>query len=114
MSIAPPFADRRRALPGRQPGRRVIEAIFPGSDPTFVEGWAAIADLFDRLDDQRPATCGAYATRYLLAPLGFSESGGVDTTREDYLAHLAGTVIEETELDDVRAADAAGRGARLG
>ena len=30
---------------------------------------------------------------------------GVDTTREDYLAYLAGTVIEREELDDVPAHD---------
>ena len=104
MSVAPPFADRRRALPGGAPGRRAIETIFPDARPTYVEDWESIADLFDTFDDQRPATCGAYATRYLLAPLGFRSSDGVDTTREDYLAHLAGTVIEETELEDVRTA----------
>ena len=106
MSVAPPFADRRRALPDDVPGRHVVETIFPDARPTFVEGWDAIAAMFDTLDDQRPATCGAYATRYLLAPLGFREADGVDTTREDYLAHLAGTVIEETELGDVDAAAA--------
>lgn len=104
MSVAPPFADRRRTLPGGAPARRVIETVFPDARPTYVEGWEEIADLFDGLADQRPATCGAYATRYLLAPLGFREAGGVDTTREDYLAHLAGTVIEATELEDVEAA----------
>ena len=104
MSVAPPFADRRRALPEGAPARRAIETIFPDARPTYVEGWTSIADLFDTFGDQRPATCGAYATRYLLAPLGFREADGVDTTREDYLAHLAGTVIEESELGDVRVA----------
>lgn len=104
MSVAPPFADRRRALPGGAPARRAIEAIFPDARPTYVGSWGAIADLFDTFGDQRPATCGAYAARYLLAPLGFREADGVDTTREDYLAHLAGTVIEATELEDVRTA----------
>jgi hypothetical protein len=103
VSVAPPFADRRRHLPGRAPARRVVETIFPDARPTYVEDWDAIAALFDTLDDQRPATCGAYATRYLLTPLGFSEADGVDTTREDHLAHLAGTVIEESELEVVRA-----------
>ncbi|HSL75308.1 MAG TPA: hypothetical protein VK867_00060 [Candidatus Limnocylindrales bacterium] len=107
MSVVPPFADRRRALPDGAPARRAIETIFPDARPTYVERWDAIADLFDTFDDQRPATCGAYATRYLLAPLGFPQAEGVDTTREDYLAHLAGTVIEETELEDVRATAAA-------
>jgi hypothetical protein len=103
MSVAPPFADRRRALPGGVPARRVVETIFPEARPTYVDDWQAIASMFDTLDDQRPATCGAYATRYLLAPLGFRGADGVDTTREDHLANLAGTVIEETELEDVRA-----------
>ncbi|HEV8698940.1 MAG TPA: hypothetical protein VGQ89_14685, partial [Candidatus Limnocylindrales bacterium] len=71
MSVSPPFADRRRALPGDQPARRVVEAIFPRATVSYVEHWREIADLFDRLEDQRPATCGAYAARYLLAPLGF-------------------------------------------
>ena len=104
MSVAPPFAHRRRALPGGAPARRAIETIFPDARPTYVEGWESIADLFDTFGDQRPATCGAYATRYLLAPLGFRSTDGIDTTREDYLAHLAGTVMEETELEDVRTA----------
>lgn len=108
MSVAPPFAlDRRRRPPGGEPPRRVVEAIFPGVDVAYVDGWAAIADAFDRLEDQRPATCGAYATSYLLAPLGYQTADGVDTMREDYLAYLAGTVIEEDELEDVRRAKAA-------
>ena len=106
MSVAPPFADRRRPVPAGRPAREVVEAIFPTARVAYVEGWPAIADLFDRLDDQRPATCGAYAARYLLAPLGFPTAEGVDTTREDYLAHLAGTVIEDAELTDVHATQA--------
>ncbi len=103
MSVAPPFAvDSRREVPGGQPAHRVIEAIFPNTDIAYVEEWSSIADVFDRLEDQRPATCGAYATRYLLGPLGYPQSDGIDTTREDYLAYLAGTVIEREELDDVR------------
>ncbi len=103
MSVAPPFAfDVRRAVPGGHPARRVVEALFPNADVAYVEGWSSIADAFDRLEDQRPATCGAYATRYLLGPLGYAESDGVDTTREDFLAYLAGTVIEAEELEDVR------------
>jgi len=103
MSVAPPFVDRRRSLPGGVAARRVVETIFPDAHAIHVDGWEAIAGTFDTLDDQRPATCGAYATRYLLAPLGFREADGVDTSREDYLAHLAGTVIEETELEEVQA-----------
>ncbi len=101
MSVAPPFADRRRPVPGGRPARWVAEAIFPSARVAYVGGWEAVADRFDSLDDQRPATCGAYATRYLLEPLGFPSADGVDTTREDYLAYLAGTVIEATELPDV-------------
>jgi hypothetical protein len=102
MSVSPPFADRRRPVPDGRAAREVVEAIFPEAQVSYVEHWSEISDLFDRLEDQRPATCGAYAARYLLAPLGFRTSEGVDTTREDYLAHLAGTVIEDTELQEVR------------
>jgi hypothetical protein len=102
MSVSPPFADRRRPTPDGRPAREVVEAIFPDAKISYVERWPEIADLFDRLEDQRPATCGAYASRYLLAPLGFRASDGVDTTREDYLAYLAGTVIEESEREAVR------------
>jgi hypothetical protein len=102
MSVSPPFADRRRRAPAGRPAREVVEAIFPGARVAYVEHWPDIAGLFDRLEDQRPATCGAYAARYLLAPLGFTTSDGVDTTREDFLAHLAGTVIEGSELEEVQ------------
>ena len=101
MSVAPPFADRRRPLPDGRPASQAAEAIFPSARVAYVGDWDRISTLFDRLDDQRPATCGAYAARYLLAPLGYPSADGVDTTREDYLAHLAGTVIEATELPDV-------------
>jgi hypothetical protein len=91
----------------------VVEAVFPQADVAYVDGWSAIADVFDDLSDQRPATCGAYVTCYLLAPLGYRTADGVDTTREDYLAHLAGTVIEQDELEDVRRTKAAVEEARL-
>ena len=108
MSVAPPFAiDRRREPPGGAPARGAVEAIFPDADVAYVDGWSSIAEAFDRLEDQRPATCGAYATSYLLAPLGYPIADGVDTTREDYLAYLAGTVIEKDELEDVRRTKAA-------
>jgi hypothetical protein len=103
----PPFANRRRPVPGGAPARRIAEVLFPDAQIRHVAGWPAIADVFDALDDQRPATCGAYATRYLLGPLGHPRHDGVDTTREDYLAHLAGTVIETDELADVATARAA-------
>ncbi len=103
MPVSPPFANRRRPVPGGRPPREVVEAIFPGADVAYVEHWDAITEVFDALEDQRPATCGAYAARYLLAPLGFRTSEGIDTTREDYLAYLAGTVIEDEEMAEVRA-----------
>jgi hypothetical protein len=114
MAVAPPFPiDRRREPPGGHPPRDVVKALFPNADVAYVDGWPSIADTFDRLDDQRPATCGAYATRYLLSPLGYRTSDGVDTTREDFLAYLAGTVIEQDELDDVRRTNAAAEEAGL-
>jgi hypothetical protein len=85
----------------------VVEAVFPQADVAYVDGWSSIVDVFDGLGDQRPATCGAYVTSYLLAPLGYRTADGIDTTREDYLAHLAGTVIEQDELEDVRRTKAA-------
>jgi Family of unknown function (DUF6885) len=103
MPVSPPFADRRRPVPGNRPARDVVEAIFPGAVVSYVEHWDEIADVFDTFENQRPATCGAYAARYLLSPLGFERSEGVDTTREDYLAYLAGTVIEDEEMAEVRA-----------
>jgi hypothetical protein len=101
MSVAPPFADRRRPVPNGRPAREIVEAIFPSAEVAYVSDWPAIAALFDTLADQRPATCGAYAARYLLGPLGYRTSDGVDTTREDYLAYLAGTVIEASEVPSV-------------
>ena len=91
----------------------MVEAIFPHAEVAYVEGWASIADAFDRLDDQRPATCGAYATSYLLAPLGYWTSDGVDTRREDFLAYLAGTVIEQDEVEEVERTAAAVRAGGL-
>jgi len=98
------------AVPGGLPPRRVPEALFPGATVRYVHAWEAVADAFDRLGDQRPATCGAYAARYLLAPLGYVRHDGIDTSREDYLAFLAGTVVEAYEVEPaerVRAAVAA-------
>jgi hypothetical protein len=81
-----------------------LAAIFPGEDVTFVPRLDAIASRFNRLANQRPATCGAYALSYLLPALGFERSGDLDLTAEDALAHLAGVVIESYEVapsDDV-------------
>ena len=92
--------------------RQVAERLFPDAVVQYVDGFERMADLYDHLGDQRPSTCGAYAARYLLAPLGFGLADGVDTTREDYLAFLAGTVLEAAEVgpaEDARAtADAEG------
>jgi hypothetical protein len=71
-----------------------------------VDQFEAMADLLDSFADQRPATCGAYVARYLLAPIGYPLHDGYPTTREDYLALLAGTVIEayeEAPAESVRA-----------
>jgi len=86
-----------RTVPGGFPPRRVAEALFPGTPIHYVDRFDAMADLLDSFADQRPATCGAYVARYLMAPLGYAVHEGVSTTREDYLALLAGTVIEAYE-----------------
>lgn len=91
-SGAPP-----RIVPGGLPPRRVAEALFPDTPIHYVDRFDAMADLLDSFADQRPATCGAYAARYLMAPLGYPIHDGVPTTREDYLALLAGTVMEAYE-----------------
>jgi hypothetical protein len=61
-----------------------------------------MAARFDRLDDQRPSTCGAYALGYLLPALGFERHAGNDLAAEDYLAHLAGVVVEGDEVGPSR------------
>ena len=102
----PVTRDTPLVVPGGLPPRRIPEALFPGAAVRYVDRYEAIADAFDRLADQRPATCGAYCGLYLLGPLGFVEHDGVATDREDYLALLAGTVIEAYEqepADRVRA-----------
>jgi hypothetical protein len=102
-----------RAVPNGLPARRIAEALFRDAEIRYVDGFDAIADRFDRFDDQRPSTCGAYAARYLLAPSGFAEHDGVDTTREDYLAWLAGTVLETHEVGPATAAGAEAKAAGL-
>ena len=101
-----------RTVPNGRPPRRIAEALFPASEIHYVDEFDAIADLLDSFEDQRPATCGAYVARYLLSPLGYAVNHGVLTTREDYLAHLAGTVIEADEEAPADAARAEAR--RLG
>lgn len=95
-----------RTVPGGLPPRRVAEALFPGARIHYVDQFDAMADLLDSFADQRPATCGAYVARYLLSPTGYPVHDGHPTTREDYLALLAGTVIEayeEAPAESVRA-----------
>lgn len=87
----------QRAVPGGLPARRIAEALFPAVRIHYVDGFEAMADLLDSFGDQRPATCGAYVVRYLLPSLGHAVHDGVSTTREDYLAFLAGTTIEAYE-----------------
>jgi hypothetical protein len=104
MAVEPQSTSR--SVPGGLPPRRVAEALFPGAAIHYVDRFDAMADLLDSFADQRPATCGAYVARYLLAPLGHALHEGVPTTREDYLALLAGTVIEayeEAPADAIRA-----------
>lgn len=83
-------------------GSRVADrlaAIFPGERIALVDRVDAMAARFDALANQRPATCGAYALSYLLPPLGFARFGEFDLSAEDALAHLAGVVIEEYEVE---------------
>ncbi len=101
-----------RSVPDGRPPRRIAEALFPASEIHYVDEFDAMADLLDSFEDQRPATCGAYVARYLLSPLGYAINDGVPTTREDYLAYLAGTVIEADEEAPADAARAEAR--RLG
>jgi hypothetical protein len=97
----------------RLESRTVAERQFPGAEVRYVEGFERIADLFDTFGDQRPSTCGAYAARYLLAPLGHPTAEGGDTTREDFLAHLTGTVLEAVEVGPAEEAGAAARASGL-
>ncbi len=94
---------RARDLPNDLPPWRAPEALFPDTPIAYVDRWASIGPARLLLDDQRPSTCGAYAVRYLLGPLGFPAHDGIPTTREDYLAHLAGTVLQAWEDGPARA-----------
>jgi hypothetical protein len=86
VSAAPTVADR-------------LGAVFPGESIALVNRAPEMAARFDALANQRPATCGAYALSYLLPPLGFDRFGEYDLTAEDALAHLAGVVIEDYEVE---------------
>ncbi len=77
---------------------RRFAAVFPDQSIVLVDRADRMATRFDTLAHQRPATCGAYVLSYLLAPLGFERHDGKDLTAEDYLAHLAGVIIEEYEV----------------
>lgn len=65
-----------------------------------------MASAFDRLEHQRPATCGAYGLAYLFPALGFRSRDGHDLNAEDYLAHLAAVVVE---ADEIGLSEAVGR-----
>jgi hypothetical protein len=82
-----------------------FEGLFPGERITLVDRADAMAEQFDRLTDQRPSTCGAYALSYLLPALGYARHDGHDLAAEDYLAHLAGVVIEGHEVGPSREVD---------
>lgn len=73
-------------------------ALFPGERIALVDAIDEMAERFDRLGDQRPATCGAFALSYLLPAVGFARHEGRDVAAEDYLAHLAAVVVEEREV----------------
>jgi hypothetical protein len=77
---------------------RRADALFPGESLTLVDRADKMADRFDQLADQRPSTCGAYALSYLLPAVGFERHEGRDLSAEDYLAHLAGVVVEGHEV----------------
>jgi hypothetical protein len=89
---APPSSDARRSVADR------FRAIFPSETITLVDGIDEIGRRFDQLTDQRPSTCGAYALSYLLPAMGFERHDGNDVAAEDYLAHLAGVVVEAREI----------------
>ena len=99
------------AIPGSVRGR--LARIFPGERITLVERVDEMAGRFDALTDQRPATCGAYALSYLLEPLGFARRGELDLRDEDALAHLAGVVIEDYEIEPSEAVAARVRSGEL-
>jgi hypothetical protein len=80
-------------------------ALFPGEQIALVERVDEMARRFDRLANQRPSTCGAFALSYLLPALGFEARDGHDVSAEDYLAHLAAVVIEEREEEPSRAVE---------
>jgi hypothetical protein len=75
-----------------------FRGLFPEQRIVLVDDIDDIAATFDGLEDQRPATCGAYSLSYILPPLGFTRHFGNDLGAEDYLAHLAGVVIESHEI----------------
>ncbi len=79
--------------------RERLARLFPGEEIALVKGADRMAARFDKLRNQRPATCGAYSLSYVLPALGFETHDGVDLTAEDYLAHLAGVMIEPHEVE---------------
>lgn len=82
-------------------GDRVADRFagwFPGERLIEVDRLDAMAERFDHLAHQRPATCGAYVLSYLLPAIGFVSHEGHDLAAEDYLAHLAAVVVEADEI----------------
>jgi hypothetical protein len=72
--------------------------LFPSQKLLVVNRFDEISKSFDSLPDQRPCTCGAFALSYIFSSLGFVRHEGNDLLAEDYLAHLASVVIEESEV----------------
>lgn len=89
--------NARTASHGPSLSHRFAE-MFPGERLTKVSRAEQMAQIFDRLEHQRPATCGAYALSYLFPALGFHVHAGNELTAEDYLAHLAGVTVEQNEI----------------
>jgi hypothetical protein len=106
-----PAGTRAEAVPASVRDR--LARIFPGEQIALVGRVDAMAVRFDALTDQRPATCGAYALSYLLEPLGFARRGELDLRDEDALAHLAGVVIEDYEVQPSEAVAARVRSGEL-
>lgn len=82
-----------------------FSSLFPGERLDAVASADAMAAIFDRLEHQRPATCGAYVLSYLLPAIGFPTHAGIDLGAEDYLAHLASVVVEASEVEPSAAVD---------
>jgi hypothetical protein len=74
-----------------------LKAEMRGARFQLVDGFSDMADIYDHLPDQRPSTCGVYALQFLLPAYGVGLGSSSERTEEDYLAYLAGTVLEPDE-----------------